>query len=150
MKHPLLIILLFFTLSTFTASAQLPVKQHREVKPLLFNGFTSRIEIPAILLHHFISLKTGDTFNVSLPGNLIFQGFVLEKTTPVAGTTSINLRLNNYKDALFNLSITTINNNQQIIRAMVIHRHYADVLLLRFENGRYYLEKQEQRLVLAE
>lgn len=150
MKHLLLIITLFFTFSIFTASAQLPVKQHREEKPLLFSGLSNRIEIPAVLIQQFFALKAGDTFHVALPGNIIFRGVVLDKANPAAGTTSINLRLKNYQDALFNLSITTISDNQHHIRAMVLHRNFGDILMLRLENGRYYLEKQEQRLILAE
>lgn len=150
MKQLLLIISLFFTVSIFTASAQLPVKQHRDSKPLLFGDFSNRIEIPEALLHQFFALHAGDTFTISLPGNLVFQGFVLAKQTAAAGTTSMNLRVKNFKDALLNLSITTTSDNQQLIRARIIHRQYADVLVLRLENGRYYLEKLEQRLVLAE
>ncbi len=150
MKHLLLIITLFFTLSSFTASAQLPVKQHRDQKPLLFSSFSERVEIPRVLLQQFFALNAGDSFSVSLPGDLIFQGYVLEKGNPVEGTTSMNLRLKNFKEALFSLSITTNPDNQQEIRARIFHRHFADVLLLRYESGRYYLEKQEQRLVLAE
>ena len=117
---------------------------------MLFNSFSERIEIPRIFIQQFFSLNTGDTFNLSLPGKFDFQGHVLEKGSPVEGTTSMNLRLKNFKNALFNLSITTHSDNQQEIRARIFHRHFADVLLLRLENGRYYLEKQEQRLVLAE
>ena len=150
MKHLLLIITLFFTLSHFTASAQLPLKQHRDEKPLLFNSFSQRIEIPRVLLQQFFALNAGDTFSVTLPGNFVFKGYVLEKGNPVEGTMSMNLRLKNFNNALFNLSITTLSDNQQEIHARIFHRNFADVLLLRLENGRYYLEKQEQRLVLSE
>ena len=149
MKHLLLIIILLFKLSNFTVSAQLPVKQHRDEKPLLFSSFSDRFEIPEALLQRFFSLNAGDTFNVSLPGNFPLRGHVLEKQNTEGGA-SINLRLQNFKDALFNLSKSTNADNTQVIRARVFHRQFADVLVLRLENGRYYLEKQEQRLVIAE
>lgn len=150
MKHRLLIIALFFSLLTFTATAQLPAKQQREDKPFLFSRLSDKIEIPEIFFNQLLALKPGDTFHVSLPGQLEFHGFVLEKVNRAEGSTSMNLRLSNFNDALFNLSITTTSDNRHLIRANILHRRFADALLLRYENGRYFLEKQEQRLVLAE
>lgn len=149
MKHRLLIITSFLSLFTFTATAQFPAKQQRENKPFLFSRLSDKIEIPEIFLTQLLAFKAGDTFTVSLPGKLEFQGFVLEKVTHTEGNTSVNLRLSNFNDALFNISVTTFD-NRHVIRANILHRHFADVLVLRYENGRYFLEKQEQRLVLAE
>jgi hypothetical protein len=149
-KHFLLIIILLFSFFNLTTTAQLPVKQQREIKPSLFSHLTEKIEIPEIFLRKFFELKAGDSFSVAFSPKLSFHGFVLEKVSPSVGTISMNLRLKNYKDALFNLTITTTSENQSLIRARIIHRNFSDVLLLVYENGRYFLEKQEQRLVLAE
>lgn len=130
--------------------AQVPIRQDRPIKPELFGDFSGRPECNPLLFKQLFSFHKGDTFSLSLPGNLVFHVEVLEKVEKTPQTTSMNLRISNFKDALFNLSITTDIANIQTIRARVIHPRYGDVLNLKLENGRYYLQKEEQRLFLTE
>jgi len=62
----------------------------------------------------------------------------------------VNIRLENYDNALFNLSARLLADNSLAIQGRVLHPRYGDVLVLTKEEGKYFFRKKPQRLVMAE
>jgi len=150
LKYLLFILSFYLTLHSLQSTAQLPVNQSRVKKPLLFSQVNYQVEIPSSLIEQIFLLKSADTFRLTI-GNIQLVGEVIERVVSVPNaSTSVNIRINNFKNALFNIILITSKNNVQSIRGRIIHPNYADVLVLEPDNGRYYLRKIEQRLLLAE
>ena len=132
------------------STGQPPVRQYRYDKPLLFSHLKNQLEIPSSTLDYLFSLNIQDTFTIQL-GEIELYGIVTDQKIDVYNSAiSTNLRLLNFKNALFN--IVSIKNADNIprIRGRIIHPKFGDVLILVPENGKYYLRKEEQRLVLTE
>lgn len=126
------------------------MKQQRTEKPLLFRDFQLRSEFAELVIQELLLLHALDSFQFNLTGNYRLKGFVKEKVETSAGVLSMNLTITNYKNALFNLTLFTDPVNGQKITGRLIHPQYGDALHIVFENGRYYLEKIEQRLLLVQ
>lgn len=131
-------------------TGQPPVRQARPNKPLLFSQVKNQVEVPVAVIEQFFLSNVNDSFSVQF-GEIEISGVVTDKKILGSDSSiSINLRLVNFKNALFNIVSIKNNDSIPVIRGRIVHPKFGDVLILEPENGKYYLRKQEQRLLLTE
>lgn len=124
-----------------------PVKQQIPDKPFLFSQFPEKTYCSSQDLLRLFKLEAASNTTIQLTGAQALRATVIEKIERNASVTSINVRLTEYKDALFNL---TYNSQTNKINGRVIHPQSGDVLVLTEEGGRYYLKKELQKFFMTE
>jgi hypothetical protein len=144
----LLVVCLYFSTSTKAQDATL-VKQHIPDKPLLFAALPEKFECTLPELEKASASRTTDKVSLQF-GKFIFTGEVIARVQQSEHVQSINIRSTNYPGALFNISITTADDNSKHISGRVIHPQSGDVLVLTEENNRYFLRKQPQKFFMTE
>jgi hypothetical protein len=83
-------------------------------------------------------------------GDVQFAGQVIDKVQRSANMLNMNIRLTNYSDALFTLSVITTEDNKQKLVGRIIDPNSDDVLVLTEENNRYFFEKQPKEFFITE
>ena len=68
-------------------------------------------------------------------------GVIVDKNQHTPGSLTMNVRVQNYDNALFNITIRFLADNSTNIQGRIIHPKYGDVLELYKQNNRYYLKK---------
>ncbi|MBL7698894.1 MAG: hypothetical protein JNK79_12075 [Chitinophagaceae bacterium] len=119
-------------------------------KPFLFTSLPDRFEVALTELHQILSGNENEKILAQLSGQFVVEGSVVDKSQHTPGSVSVNVRLSNYQNALFNLTIRFLADNSTIIQGRVIHPRYGDVLELYKENGRYYMKKTLLRLYMPD
>ena len=133
--------------------AQEPLAVLREKKlskPSLFTSLPSSLEVAAPELHQLLSGEINEKINAQLSGQFLIRGIVVDKNQHTPGSLSMNIRLLNYDNALFNLTIRFLADNSTSIQGRIIHPRYGDVLELYKENERYYFKKISERLYMPD
>ncbi|MEP7258944.1 MAG: hypothetical protein ABI687_11150 [Flavitalea sp.] len=74
----------------------------------------------------------------------------MEKIQEIPGTISINIRAENFNNALFTVTVRLLADNSISVQGRLIHPKYGDALVLTKENNKFYLQKREQRLYMPE
>lgn len=128
-------------------SATSPGKQQ---KPLLFRELPDSFECKSSGLQSIISHVLNEQFHAQLSDQFEIDGKIIFRDQSVPGTVSINVRLLNYRNALFNLSVRLLADNSTSIRGRILHPHYGDVLVLSKQGDRYFFKKNSSRLVMPE
>lgn len=126
------------------------LKEKKLSKPFLFTSLPDRFEVASAELHQILSGNENEKILAQLSGQFTVEGSVVDKSQHTPGSFSVNVRLSNYKNALFNLTIRFLADNSTSIQGRVIHPAYGDVLELYKENGRYYIKKVLQRLYMPD
>ena len=128
-----------------------PALHHQKVnKPLLFKALPEVIECGSADLEKLFALAVDEQFSIQLSGQFHLKGKVVAKNQQNAGTFSINVRAENYDNALFNLSVRLLADNNVTIQGRMIHPRYGDVLVLSREKNKYYFRKRSQSLFMPE
>ena len=127
-----------------------PLNQHPVEKASLFNQLPEKISIPVATLENIFSAALNSTFNVSLSTQSKIEGTVLAKVAVSADQLSINVRCNNFKNALLNISRLTKSDGSYSYVGRIVSPQHGDVLLLWEENGQYSFIKQKQLLAMVE
>lgn len=133
--------------------AQEPLAALREKKlskPSLFTSLPTRLEVAAPELHQILSTELNEKITAQLSRQFIIEGRVVDKSQHTPGSLSMNIRLHNYDNALFNLTIRFLADNSTSIQGRIIHPKYGDVLELYKENDHYYFRKISQRLYMPD
>lgn len=133
--------------------AQEPLAALREKKlskPSLFTSLPTPLEVAGPELHQMLSGELNEKISAQLSSQFYVEGLVVDKSQHTPGSLSMNLRLHNYDNALFNLTIRFLADNSTIIHGRIIHPKYGDVLELNKENDRYYFKKVSQRLYMPD
>lgn len=133
--------------------AQEPLEALREkklFKPDLFSSVPQHMEVASSELHRILSSNVNEKITAQLSGQFELTGTVVDKNQHTPGSLSMNIRLHNYDNALFNLTIRFLADNSSGMQGRIIHPRYADVLELYKQNGRYYLKKVPQRLYMPD
>ncbi|HRE52184.1 MAG TPA: hypothetical protein PK339_12225 [Flavitalea sp.] len=129
---------------------RLPLHQKKTDKPLLFAALPERFECDAAEISALFSREINERFSTSLSDRLLLEGLVIDKMLDNRGVLSVNIRLQNYDNALFNLTLRLQANNTASIQGRILHPRYGDALMLTKENNTFYLYKRDQRLVMPE
>ena len=144
-----LLSVLLFTAHLLHAQVDPPLNQHIPDKPLLFVSLPDKFECDLPELENLFSNTVSKTFFVKLHSTLLLDGVVLEKIVRSKQLFTLNLRLKNYGDALFNLN--RINDNGNIIyTGRIVSIDYGDLLVLKREKEKYFFIKQKQRFSMVE
>jgi len=134
-------------------SAQEPLAALREKKlskPSLFTSVPEQLEVASTELHRILSSNVNEKISAQLSSQFQVAGVVVDKNQHTPGSLSMNIRLENYNNALFNLTIRFLADNSTAIQGRIIHPKYGDVLELYKERDRYYLKKVSQRLYMTD
>ncbi|HUQ67642.1 MAG TPA: hypothetical protein VM101_15880, partial [Flavitalea sp.] len=133
--------------------AQEPLSALRDKKlskPSLFTSLPEKMEVTSTELHAILSRDINENFISQVSGQLVLEGTVVEKNQHTPGSLSLNIRVHNYHDALFNLTIRFLADNSTAVKGRIIHPQYGDVLELYKENDKYYFKKISQRLYMPD
>ena len=134
-------------------SAQEPLSALREKKlskPSLFTSVPEQLEVASSELHRILSSVVNEKISAQLSSQFQLTGVVVDKNQHTPGSLSVNMRLENYNNALFNLTMRFLADNSTTIQGRIIHPKYGDVLELYKEKDRYYLKKVSQRLYMTD
>jgi hypothetical protein len=127
-----------------------PINQHPVEKPLLFQQLPEKINCPLPVLQQIFAASPDSNIYISLGTQARIEGTVIAKIAISPEQLSINIRCNNFQQALLNVSrITKADGSFSYIGRIVSLRH-GDVLLLWEENGQYYFIRDKQLLTMVE
>ena len=88
--------------------AQEPLAALREKKlskPSLFTSLPEQLEVASTELHRILNRDVNEKISAQLSGQFEISGTVVDKNQHTPGSLSMNVRLHNYDNALFNLTI---------------------------------------------
>lgn len=153
MRHALTVCLCMLLLAQVHLHAQKlpPALNHPKVnKPLLFTGLPENFECGAADLEKLFGLAVNEQFSIQLSSQFLLKGKIVAKNQQNAGTFSVNVRAENYDNALLNLSVRLLADNNLTIQGRMIHPRYGDVLVLSRDKNKYIFRKQSQKLFMPE
>jgi hypothetical protein len=153
MKRMQLILLCVVLIAHGYTNAQEPFSalgEKKVSKPLLFTSLPDQMEVASDELNRILSSSINQNFTAQLSGRLEIEGTLVDKNQHTPGTVSMNIRVHNYDNALFNLSVRLLADNSTAIKGRIIHPKYGDVLELYKLNDKYYFKKILQRLYMPD
>jgi hypothetical protein len=133
--------------------AQEPLAALREKKlskPSLFTSVPEQLEVASAELHRILSSGVNEKIFAQLSSQFHLVGVIVDKNQHAPGSLTMNVRVQNYDNALFNITIRFLADNSTNIQGRIIHPKYGDVLELYKQNDRYYLKKISQRLYMTD
>jgi hypothetical protein len=134
----------------YAQESTLSVNQNRVAKPLLFSSLPDKFECNAAGLQQLLSGEITEQVSIQLSSQFAIKGKVVDKNQQNPGSFSVNVRLENYHNALFNISVRLLADNSTNIQGRILHPKYDDVLVLYKDKDTYYFRKQSQHLYMPE
>lgn len=134
----------------YAQESPLPVFQSKADKPSLFSALPNRFEVSSDSLLNLVSAEIEAPIQSQLSGQFFITGKIVDKNHQNPGNFSVNIRLANYHNALFNLSVKLLADNSLAMQGRIIHPKYNDVLILYKEKDKYIFKKQLQKLFMPE
>jgi hypothetical protein len=128
----------------------LALNRNKVEKPLLFAALPEVSEIGDDAIRKLLGSAENEQINIQLSGQFRLKGQVVAKNQQIPGTFSINVRAENYHNALFNLTVRLLADNTMSFQGRIIHPKYGDALVLTRENNRYYFRKRPLKLYMPE
>jgi len=134
------------------AAQQLPTTESskRGSKPLLFSNLPDSFEVDKQQLQQLFAAEKNDTVHLQLSSHFVASGQLVEKNHHTPGSVSVNVRVSNYANALFNVTLRLLADNSTQIQGRIIHPKFGDALLLYKENDKYFIKKQSTSLLLPD
>ena len=126
------------------------ITEKKQAKPPLFASLPEQFEISSIELQKLLSTELNGQIFVQLSSQFIIEGKVVDKNQHTPGTFTVNIRLQNYQNALFNATIRLLADNSTTIQGRILHPKYNDVLILYKDKEKYYFKKSMQRLYMPD
>ena len=126
------------------------LREKKLSKPSLFTSLPEQLEVASTELHRILYGDVNEKISAQLSGQFQLVGLVVDKNQHTPGSLTMNIRLLNYDNALFNLTIRFLADNSTSIQGRILHPKYGDVLELYKEGDRYYLKKISQRLYMPD
>lgn len=124
--------------------------QEKVAKPKLFERVPDHFECNSEALYQILNADVNEPISLQLSSQFSIKGKIVDKNQDNPGVVSVNIKLENYHSALFNVSIRLQADNSTLIQGRILHPRYSDVLVLYKEKGRYYFKKKSQELVMPE
>jgi len=144
-----LLCLLAFTAFTSYSQVEPPLNQPATDRPSLFASLPERFECNTEQLEKIFSLSPSQKISLKLNSAFSIEGVLAEKFERSSHFTTINIKLTNYSDALFNVSKTEDKSGISYTGRIVSIKH-GDALLLKKENGKYFFLRQKQEFLMVE
>lgn len=122
----------------------------RSQKPLLFAHLPTKLICNKAELEKIKHSSRTQSISLQLTDQLAVSGQILENLTTSTGVKNINIRLSNFGDALFHISIFPQSDGTNKIAGRIIHPGYGDALVISEENGRYYITRHKMEFFMVE
>ncbi len=132
------------------AQDAITVKQHITDKPFAFQQIPERVSCNKKDLDNLLQAEKDARVRFSLDNNLSLQGVITEKIVRSKQSYSLNIKLENFPGALFNLLVVIEDGNIPRFTGRVINPQSGDVLILQRDKQDYYFQKQLQRYFMTE
>jgi hypothetical protein len=134
------------------ASAQPPVQSETEsqAKPDLFVRLPEKFNIHLDALKQIFSYEINQKISIQVNEHFALSGTITDKVQRSSGVISVNIKVDNFAGALFNLSLFNNPDGSQSISGRILHPRFRDALILKNQNNQYYFIRQEQRRLIAE
>ncbi|MBO9571466.1 MAG: hypothetical protein J7497_04565 [Chitinophagaceae bacterium] len=145
-----LCVVLLLNGSLFAQEPLLEMTRAKEAKPLLFGALPEEFDCSLTALQNLFSEVLNEQINTQLSDQLLIKGKIINQSQPVPGTISINIRLENYHNALFNLTARLMPDNSFLMQGRIFHPRYGDALVLVKNRDRYFFKKSSQKLLMPE
>src|SRR3978361_495764 len=100
-----LCVVLLLHSQVYAQESPLPVNQPKAEKPLLFASLPDRFEVNAVELQKILSGEINEQIKQQLSSQFLIEGEIVDKNHQNPGNFTVNLRLQNYHNALFNISV---------------------------------------------
>ena len=144
----LLGVLLF---TAFASQSQVEPRVNQQIpdKASLFASLPDSFECNTNQLEKIFAGTPPQKISVRLNAIFEIDGVVAEKFERSNHLTTINIKLNNYADALFNVSRIEDKDGISYIGRIVSIKH-SDLLVLKKENRRYFFVRQKQEFFMVE
>jgi hypothetical protein len=126
------------------------LREKKQSKPSLFTSLPDQLEVASSELHRIFSGEVNERITAQLSSQFHIEGILVDKNQHTPGSLSVNIRLENYNNALFNVTIRFLADNSTSIQGRIFHPRYADVLELYKQGNRYYMKKISQRLFMPD
>jgi hypothetical protein len=126
------------------------IGQHKERKPTLFASLPDSFEVDRSQLQQLFTADVNSTVKIKLADAFLIEGTIVDKIQNNAGSISTNMRVSNYKNALFNISLRLMADNSTSMRGRILHPRYRDLLILYKVKDRYFIKKGSQELYMPE
>ena len=140
---------LLFSAFTSFAQGEPPLNQHIPEQPFLFPNLPNKFECNLEVLEKLFSHSTDQKLNIKLSDAFQLEGVMSGKFIRSKHLTSINIVLQNYKGALFNISRIAEEKGITYV-GRILNINNGDVLQLIKEKDKYFFVKQERRFVMVE
>ena len=140
---------LLFTAYTTIAQVEPPLHQQVPDKPLLFSSLPNKFECNILQLQTLFAGNITSRTNLKLSSEFHPQAIISGLFKKTASLTSINIKLPEYDDALFTISLVNDEHGNRYV-GRILNSRYGDVLLLQQEKNKYYFVKQQQRFIMVE
>lgn len=153
MKRAHLFLLSVVFLLQLSASAQDPrsaLTEKKPPKPYLFTSLPEVFEVNTTQLIQLLSANKNEKIIAQLSGQFTVTGTVVDKSQHTPGSLTLNIRAENYHNALFNVTIRFLADNSTSIQGRILHPRYGDILELYKEHDKYYFRKKSQHLYMPE
>jgi hypothetical protein len=150
MQLILLCVVLFVSDQLYAQEPLAALREKKLSKPSLFTSIPEQLEVASSELHRILSSDVNEKIFAQLSSQFKVVGLVVDKNQRTPGSLTMNIRLENYDNALFNLTIRFLADNSTAIQGRIIHPKYNDVLELYKEKDGYFLKKISQRLYMTD
>ena len=128
----------------------LALNPNRIEKPLLFAALPEVSEIGVDAIRQLLGTAENEQINIQLSSQIHLKGQIVAKNQQIPGTFSINIKAENYNNAIFNLTVRLLADNTLSFQGRILHPRYGDALVLTRENNRYYFRKRPLKLYMPE
>jgi hypothetical protein len=132
------------------AQDAITVKQHITDKPFAFQQIPERVPCNKKDLDNLLKAEPASRVSFSLDNQTTLQGVVTEKVVRSKQSYSLNIKLENFPGALFNLLVVIEEGNIPRFSGRIINPQSGDVLILQQDKQQYYFKKQLQRYFMTE
>lgn len=136
--------------SQIHAQDAITVKQHLTDKPFAFQQIPERVSCNKKDLDNLLKAEPASRVSFTLDNQTTLQGVVTEKVVRNKQSYSLNIKLENFPGALFNLLVVIEEGNIPRFSGRVINPQSGDVLILQQDKQQYYFQKQLQRYFMTE
>lgn len=132
------------------AQDAITVKQHIIDKPFTFQQIPEKVSCNKKDLDNLLRAEISSKVSFTLDNNLSLRGVVSEKITRSKQSFSLNIQLENFPGALFNLLVDLSDGYTPRFSGRIINPQSGDVLILQQDKQQYFFQKQLQRYFMTE
>ena len=128
----------------------LPAAADKANKAKLFANLPDSFIVNKQQLNQLFSAEVDQAIAAQLSKELLVTGTVEAKNQHNPGSISMNIRVANYSNALFNVTLRLQADNSSAIQGRILHPKYGDVLVLFKVQDNYFIKKESLALLMPD